>query len=81
MKSGIQVRLPLRIAFFFARFHGGARSVTEVIPFGGNTFQGPWNTRRKRQLGQRFLAYVEIEATRASRKDIAKEGRKEGTNE
>lgn len=55
--------------------------MTEVIPFGGNTFQGPWNTRRKRQLGQRFLAYVEIEATRASRKDIAKEGRKEGTNE
>ena len=55
--------------------------MTEVIPFGGNTFQGPWNTRRKRQLGQRFLAYVEIEATRASRKDIAKEGRKEGRKE
>lgn len=31
--------------------------------------------------GKRFLAYVEIEATRASRKDIAKEGRKERMNE
>ena len=45
------------------------RSVTEVIPFGGNTFQGPWDTCRKRQLAQKILAYVEIRReshTRAS---------------
>lgn len=65
--------------FLFCTFRRRARSVTEVIPFGGNTFQGPWNTRRKRQLAQKILAYVEIEATRASKR--YRQGRNERMNE
>lgn len=53
-----------------------------MIPFGGNTFQGPWSARRKRQLGQRKIFSIcrNSSATRASRKDD-RQGRKERTNE